>query len=244
MASNTNTNYKRCAVRNCHNASNGNRAFCEPCFQIRIAPERPCDACNLTIVSVRPASRLMKRLDRVYCPACTSAHVKMMHEKQEQDKLRDLAHANAYAKALDDARQERIRIAHKEEMDEIRIAHEKEMEVQRLKDEKKSFDDDKMRLRIDKIMSNPEYIRDMIYELYKELDNLESDMIRVTHVKDIEIQRIKDEMEAQQIENDENIDALKDENKALKKENNVLNAIKGLMKSTKKHEVKDRGYWD
>ena len=160
--------YKRCVVDNCHNPSNGNFAFCEPCYRIRIATQRPCSSCNTTLVNVQPQHKPMRRLLRVYCKACTNKHKQKLLELQEQENQRVAEMRLAQKNAAEAAR-----------LEALRIEHEKEMEIQRVKDEKKRVYDEKMRIRIDKIMDCPDQIRDMIYELYKELDQLETENLEL-----------------------------------------------------------------
>jgi hypothetical protein len=116
------------------------------------------------MVNVQPTHKPMRRLLRVYCQACTDKHKQKLLELREQENQRVAAIRLAHKNAVETAR-----------LEALRIAHEKEMEIQRVKDEKKRMYDEKMRIRIEKIMDSPDRIRDMIFELYKELDLLETE---------------------------------------------------------------------
>ena len=159
MASNTITNYKKCASTGCTNPSNGRFAFCDACYKIRLSPTRICHSCKLNHILLHESERRMTcNMKKYYCSHCTSSYTQEMYKRRQEE----------YKRREEEEYKRRQEERLKEQM--------KREEEQMKRDEKKRVEDERMRQRIDNVMCTPLRIRDMLFELYTEIDVLTDEL--------------------------------------------------------------------
>lgn len=129
--------YKRCASTGCTAPSNGTFAFCKPCYEARIALQRPCHNCKSTMVDIPQSDRLFpkRNLKKVYCAQCIQAHLARLEQdrRTETERLEKerLEHIRRRNERIEQDRLEKIRLE-QERLEKIRLEEERQKNVIRV----------------------------------------------------------------------------------------------------------------
>jgi hypothetical protein len=151
--------YKNCASNGCTAPSNGTFAFCTPCYQARIASQRPCNNCKSTMVDIPQSDRLFPKcnLKKVYCTQCTQAyHIRLLQERRIEQERLDKEHREYIRRRnerIEQDRLEKIRLE-QDRLEKIRLEEERQKDVIRV------------------ALSTPDSMVDYIFDMTKKFEAL------------------------------------------------------------------------